>query len=337
MTQTEEVKNSLTKMGEQFSMVLPPQIPLDRFIRVAQTAIQTNPSLLECNRQSLYSSCMKAATDGLLPDGREAALVPFKGVVQYLPMVGGILKKIRNSGLLESIAAHIVYEDDEFRYWVDEKGEHIYHQPNWDNQGIVLLVYAIARTTEGGVYIEVMTTKQVEAVRNVSRAKDAGPWSTWWDEKAKVACIKRLSKRLPMSTDADAVLERDNEENYDLTPEPPAEQVQPKKSRLESLVLPQMVQHGDDVVDVESGEVIQPEPEPPTAEPPKQSKNFEFMKTMRALRTEIGAVNYYGILKIYGVQHCDEIVDRETQLKAWEEMKRFAAALKELQPEEGKE
>lgn len=91
------------------------------------------------------------------------------------------------------------------------------------------------------------------------------------------------------------------------------------------------------IIDTKTGEVIQPEPEPSPAESPKPSKNFEFMKTMQALKNEIGAENYYGILKIYGVEHCDEIVDRKMQLKCWEEMKRFAAALKELQPEEGKE
>lgn len=322
MNALEEVKNTVAKMENQFSMVLPPQIPIERFVRVAQTAIQMNPALIECNRNSLYGACMKAATDGLLPDGREAALVSFKGVVQYMPMVGGILKKIRNSGLLESIAAHIVYRDDDFKYWVDEKGEHIHHQPNWDNAGVVRLVYAIARTKDSGVYIEVMTVKQIEAVRNVSKAKDNGPWSTWWDEMAKKTVIRRLAKRLPMSTDVEQMFDADNE-NYIQQPEQIMEQPAKKKSRLELIVESQTTEELPQVVEPET------ETEIPQAEKPK-SKSFKFMEQMQTMKKDLGDEFYYGILKNFGFTHCNEIHDRDVQVKVYGEMKKFISAKKEV-------
>jgi phage RecT family recombinase len=318
MTGIEEVKNTLAKMESQFSMVLPPQIPLERFIRVAQTAIQTNPGLIECNRNTLYAACMKAATDGLLPDGREAALVSFKGFVQYMPMVSGILKKIRNSGLLESIAAHIVYEDDEFRYWVDEQGEHIYHQPNWDNSGEVKLVYAIARTKDNGVYIEVMTVRQVEAVRNISKAKESGPWATWWDEMAKKSVIRRLAKRLPMSTDVEQIFESDND-NYIQQPEQEAAEPVKKKSRLEM------------IVEAEVEPVAEPDTEPVRTGATVKGKNYKFMEQMQVMKKNLGDEFYYGILKNFGVTHCNEIIDRETQLKIYAEMKKFIGLKKEVE------
>ena len=45
----------------------------------------------------------------------------------------------------------------------------------------------------------------------MSKAKSAdSPWNTWPEEMAKARPIKRLCKRLPMSTDALAAIDRDN-------------------------------------------------------------------------------------------------------------------------------
>ena len=86
-------------MLEQFKAVLPAHITLDKFKRVCFTAFAGNTEEMQkCTQKSVLGACMNAATDGLLPDGREAAIVRFKDKAQYLPMVAGILKKIRNSG-----------------------------------------------------------------------------------------------------------------------------------------------------------------------------------------------------------------------------------------------
>ncbi len=222
------IRNDLLKMEDQFKMALPPNIDPQRFVRVVLTAIQQNSDLLTADRKSLWNSCMKAAADGLLPDGREAALVIYrvKGqpVVQYLPMVTGILKKVRNSGELASITSQIVFEKDKFRYWVDQDGEHLEHLPEmFADRGAGLGAYAIAKTKDGNLYIEVMSDEQIDAVRNVSRAKDFGPWSgPFKDEMKRKTVIRRLAKRLPMSTDLEQVIHRDDE-LFDFSPKNPKE------------------------------------------------------------------------------------------------------------------
>lgn len=216
----EAMRGTLTRMESEFSMALPPQIPVQKFIRTTLTAVQMNPELLNCDRRSLLGSCMKAAQDGLLLDGREAALVIFRSkngpAAQYMPMIGGVLKKLRNSGELASISAHIVYEHDTFRYTLGDN-ETIHHEPKMGGgRGNPIAAYAIARTKDEAVYREVMWLDDIEKVRNVSRARDNGPWVQWWDEMAKKTVIRRLCKRLPSSADVDAMLEHDNETN-DLT------------------------------------------------------------------------------------------------------------------------
>lgn len=213
---------------------------------MVQTALGQNPGLANLDRNSLMAACMKAAQDGLLPDGKEAALVPFKGSVAYMPMLGGILKKVRNSGELASITAHVVYKNDKFRYWVDTKGEHVEHEPLlFGERGDSIGAYALATTKDGAVYIEVLTNKDLSAIESSSRSKE-GPWSgPFRDEMKKKSAIRRLSKRLPMSTDLETVVERDDE-LYDITPQPatePEPKVVPKKtsSRLSKVVEAEIV------------------------------------------------------------------------------------------------
>lgn len=229
------------QMREQIKMALPQHVNVDKFIRVVTTAVANEPKLLEANRGSFYNACMKAAADGLVPDGKEAALVTFGGEVAYMPMVAGILKKVRNSGELSSICAFIVHQGEKFELWVDNTGEHFKHEPNvFDKKGEAIGVYAQALTKDGGTYFEFMTKEQILAIRNVARTKNI------WDgafglEKWKVACIRRLSKRLPMSTDLEQTIQRiDEEVDFEETPTaPPATPPAPTdntSSRLKSAV-----------------------------------------------------------------------------------------------------
>jgi recombination protein RecT len=219
----ENLRTQIAKMDKQFAAALPPHIPVERFTRVVQTALTGNPDLQKADRASLFEAAMKAAQDGLLPDGRDGALVIFNTKVkrdgkdiwikkvQWMPMVGGILKKVRNSGELLSISAHVVYTKDKFFYSLGDE-EKIEHTPLLDeDRGVPMCVYAIAKTKDGGIYREVMTLKDVEKVRNVSKAKDAGPWTQWWDEMARKSVIRRLAKRLPTSADLDDLLRHDDE------------------------------------------------------------------------------------------------------------------------------
>lgn len=217
LSPVDELKGSLQKMDSQFKAALPPHIPVEKFTRVLLTAISQSPAIAECSKPSVFAACMRAAQDGLLPDGREAAIVTFNSKsgkqAQYMPMVGGILKKVRNSGELSSITSQIVYENDEFNYYIDADGEHISHRPNmFGDRGKRIGVYALAKTKDGAIYVEVMTEKQVSDVKNVSRSKDSGPWSgPFAEEMFKKTAIRRLSKRLPMSTDVEETIRRDDD------------------------------------------------------------------------------------------------------------------------------
>ena len=51
----------------------------------------------------------------------------------------------------------------------------------------------------------------------MSRAANDGPWVNWFDEMARKSVVRRLAKRLPISTDVEVMFEHDNE-TYELRP-----------------------------------------------------------------------------------------------------------------------
>jgi recombination protein RecT len=228
---------------EQYQLALPKHVPSERFVRVVQTALQLNPELAQAERTSFLGAVMKAAQDGLLPDGREGALViyrkrnkttgQFERTVQWMPMIAGLLKKIRNSGEIAGITAHVVYTNDKFHLRLGDQ-EEVLHEPNLDgDRGQPRLVYAICKLRDGTLIREWMTMQDIARIRASSRAADSGPWVDWPEEMMKKSALRRLIKRLPASSDKEdtqafiRAIEQDDEDYAfgrarDVTPPGPA-------------------------------------------------------------------------------------------------------------------
>ncbi len=207
----------------QFALALPAHITPDKFVRTLMTAVAKNPDIAQADRRSLFNSCLEAAADGLMPNGKEAALVIFntkekqggKDVwikkVQYMPMVRGIRKLAFNSGQLKVLDAFCVHANDHFDY---EYGfdPTVTHKPPklGQDRGPIIGVYAVSETKDGERSLEVMDKAAVEKVRSVSRSKDSGPWVQWWDEMARKTVLRRLAKRLPLSEELERAINRDD-------------------------------------------------------------------------------------------------------------------------------
>jgi recombination protein RecT len=208
------LRDYLVERQDSLRNALPPHIKPERFISAVMTSVQINPDLLACDRRSLWLSCLKCAQDGLIPDGTEAAIVPFKKIAQYMPMYQGYLKKFRNSGQFKWITAGIVYEGETFEHWIDETGEHFKHIPSNDNDDRkAKRVYALATTKDGGSFIADLSITDINKRRAMSRAsREDAPWKMWTDEMMKKTALRVLSKLLPKSSDVDVFVQRDEAE-----------------------------------------------------------------------------------------------------------------------------
>lgn len=221
--QTDGWRRELDAMAPQWQALFPSPQHLERFRRVVATAIAQSPALLEVDRRSLWGAATMAAQDGLQPDGREGAMVIYNVKVKrdgrdswekhakWMPMIGGILKKVRSSGQVLDISVRVVREKDEFAYELGDS-ERIIHRPELEEDpGALRFVYSIVRTKDGGTYREVMSKAQVDKVRKASKTSANGPWADWYEEMAQKTVLRKQSKLLPMGAELEAMFQREEE------------------------------------------------------------------------------------------------------------------------------
>lgn len=279
--QASELKAELMQMTATFQAALPKSIPAEGFIRRIITSVQLEPKLLAADRKSLFVACMKAAQDGLLLDGREAGLSVYNDrqnggqTVAYLPMVGGILKKIRQSGEISSVRAHVVYEGDEFEYELGDD-ERIVHRPNLTAQGgKIVAAYAIAKFKDGDIQREVMSSAQIKKIASKATGIGKRCWELDEGEMSKKTVIKRLGKRLPSSNDLQQVFENEGDQGQQvaqvsMTEEAPAQPqlagpVTVADLNRQIAAAPEVAATTVDAEVVEPAAAVAPEPEPEPA------------------------------------------------------------------------
>jgi phage RecT family recombinase len=229
LTRAQEFNQQLDQQAENFRALLPSHISLEKFKRVVVVAVSQNPDLFRADRRSFFNAAQKCAADGLLPDGREAALVVYNTkmkvklpdgtqqeqwvpMTQYLPMVAGIRKRMRNSGEVTSAEAYVVYKNDKFFQKLGDDPAIVHEPPVFGvDRGEPVGAYAIIRLKNGEILREAMDYAEIERVRAVSRSKDGPAWRNWWSEMARKVVLRRCSKAAPNSAEIDALLGRDDE------------------------------------------------------------------------------------------------------------------------------
>jgi recombination protein RecT len=188
---------------QEVALALPENMPAHRFVRATVTALLQNPDLAKLDPDSIFQSLLRSAQDGLLPDGREAALVAFGDKAQYLPMIGGLRKIAAEHGW--AIRTQAVYENDDFEYELGLETSLRHRQARTD-RGPLVAAYAVATHRDGRKEFEVMLGDEIAKVRNVSRAKERGPWKDWPERMWEKTVGRRIFKKLPLDpNDADRV------------------------------------------------------------------------------------------------------------------------------------
>lgn len=215
----------IDKQRAKYEGILPSNVRFDDFRNTFLIAVQTNPRLLGADRQSLWLSLQKAASDGLKPDGREGALVIFgdegedengnpvasqaKGQkkVVWMPMVWGLCKTMRNTGRVASIRAKLIFRGEHVEI-IDEDGRETYRHRREiggscdETEQNIVGAYAVVQYTDGTWEAEFMSRAQIERARSVSRAKAAAaPWQKWYGQMAMKTALRRLALRVERSAE----------------------------------------------------------------------------------------------------------------------------------------
>lgn len=186
---------------QQVAMTLPPTVTADRFVRIATTAIMTNPEIAKIpDQNSILRAFVKAAADGLMPDGKEAAIVKRGDQAVYQPMVGGFRKIAAEHGW--TLRARVVYANDEFGY--TEEPPTLLHNPVRPGveRGDLIAAYAIATHKDGRREQRVMYGADILKRRELATTKQV--WDKWPAEMWQKTVVRDLFADLPLA-DTDLV------------------------------------------------------------------------------------------------------------------------------------
>lgn len=207
------------KVKEQIALALPRHMDADRMARVALTACNKTPNLLQCDTGSVLTALMICSACGIEPDGRNAHLIPFGKQCQLIIDWKGYVILAKRNGI-KNIAGDVVCENDVFQWKRDENGLHFNHEIDLKKpRGAMYAAYVIWNEPSGGFDGEVMQRDQIDDIRKRSRASGSGPWVTDFNEMAKKTVVRRASKKWDITPEIREAIEKDDEQfERDVTP-----------------------------------------------------------------------------------------------------------------------
>ena len=181
----------------------------EAYERVVLNALIRNPNLADCDRNSLDIAVADCIQAGLLPDGKQCAIVPFKprnapsALATVIPMIEGRLMLARRATPGLALRVRVVYQDDEWDY---SEGLHVTlkHRPNPladKRDENVIAAYAVAHLP-GSTYPEFEVFDRATINRYRGYSKSDGIWQSHFPEMCKKAVLGQLLKRLPKAVGA---------------------------------------------------------------------------------------------------------------------------------------
>ena len=88
----------------------------EAYARVVLNAMVQTPQIAECDVASLQQALLAAMTAGLVPDGKEAVIVPYKGKATLIPCIKGMIKLVQQAKPGTVLRVMAVFAGDEWDY-----------------------------------------------------------------------------------------------------------------------------------------------------------------------------------------------------------------------------
>ena len=203
--------------AKELAKVLPSPKEVARFMACAMNQLanpKTGKALAICTQTSFYNCIIQSARSGILPDGVNAYLIPYKDICQLQYSYRGLCDMAIREGIATHFASDIVRSEDVF---VWRNGELAEHSPSgWTDKerGEIVGVWVRAYLPTG-VHTDMRMSKdEVDKVRAKSQNPN-GVWKEWYEEMMKKTCLKRLFKTMQNTPKLSEAIATDNE-NYNL-------------------------------------------------------------------------------------------------------------------------
>jgi len=176
----------------------------------AVSHIAANPGIATCTWPSVFSCLKRCCELGILPNGDEAYLIPFKDkkkgetVCTLIPGYRGLVKTLKACGVVVSITGECVYEHDAFSFGMGDD-EHLRHSwPMTGDRGKPIGAWARAELPGGGRQFVVLTLDEIEGVRRQAKSPNSPAWAKHWPRMAVKTAVRRLVRLIPPTSQEQA-------------------------------------------------------------------------------------------------------------------------------------
>jgi recombination protein RecT len=219
-----EIGALLDSRREALAQVLPKHITAERMTKVALLCINENAALRKCTPASLFAAVMQSAETGLELGSAlgHAYLVPYGNDAKFIPGYRGLLDLVRRSGTVKDVQLELVYTKDVFERegGFEPKFRHV---PSEGDRGDIRGAYCIFRFKDGGCQATYMTKKEIDAIRDGSKARGSSPWTQHYGQMALKTVVRRACKTAPVSREvAIALGELDSADKHGYSEHPSA-------------------------------------------------------------------------------------------------------------------
>jgi recombination protein RecT len=233
LVQYDAFEAELNERSQSIASMLPSTVSIDRFKNTVIAAVRQDPDILKATIRSVMAAVVRAAQDGLVPDGREGHIAVYNTNVadkkknepdrwekraQWNPMAHGLRKRLRE---LDGVIANteVVHGNDTF-VWRQGDDPKIEHEPAklGTPRGDMIGAYCIYKREDGTIlHREVMDKAQIEMTRNQSKAKDSLMWTKFQSEGYRKSVLRRGIKTVPVCDTMREIIQRDDADNFDFS------------------------------------------------------------------------------------------------------------------------
>lgn len=212
----------LQSHGTYFTDALPRHVDKAHFTAVALSVL---PSLKNCTNHSIMTSLLACARFGLEPDGRQAAIIPYKQTATFQPMYQGYIELMYRHPAVDTVHFGWIREKDEWDYEPTAPSPRDFrHRPRVDltddERGKVILAYAFAWIDGRRSQVIMLNRQQAIEIRDkyskgyakaVREGKTDSPWQTSFDAMWAKSCVRRLVKVVPTSSELTELISADDD------------------------------------------------------------------------------------------------------------------------------
>lgn len=269
---SDSVLERVSAMEQAGQLVLPKGYHAGNAVRMAWLYLQEvkskdyKPALEVCTSNSIANCLLEMIIKGLSVAKKQCYFIVTGNQLTFWEDYRGKLMRTKRDTEIADVHPQVVYEGDEFVYTIDELGQYqlVSHNTKLENMDIskITAAYAIVVRKDGSKYMELMSMAMIKKSWMQGAAKgNSGAHNNFTDQMCKKTVVSRACKVALGSSDDElpesdpAAMEREQAQK-------PAKQTAVDADFEE-------VKEATDVVDAETGEVLQPAA--PATEAPKEN------------------------------------------------------------------